>query len=199
MSYLVATFENYHNGERSLICKASGDKMIVFAIDPGNTESAYCVMNDQFKLMEFAKLPNDEVMSCMKRWQNKEIQDRPGIIVIERVASYGMAVGREVFETCEWIGRYTQAALENAPVEYIYRKDEKVYLCGDMRAKDSNIRQALIDRFAKFDYKNGRGTKNKPDYFYGVSKDVWAAIAIAVTYYDMQLNKMLRENKHEEN
>ena len=53
-----------------------------------------------------------------------------------------------------------------------------------MKAKDSNIRQALIDRFANFDFKNGKGTAKNKDVFYGVTKDVWSAIAIGVTYYE---------------
>ena len=154
--------------------------MILFAIDPGNIYSAYCMMDDEYNLLEFAKLINKEVMQIML-----ENLERINVVVIERIASYGLAVGREVFETCEWIGRFAQEAEKKTKTEYIYRKDEKIYICGNMKAKDSNIRQALIDRFAKFDLKNGKGTKKNPDVFYGVSKDVWAAIAIGVTKIDM--------------
>lgn len=154
--------------------------MMIFAIDPGNIQSAYCIMNDQYELLEFAKLNNKDVTAVLTQKLNTM-----DIVSIERVASYGMPVGREVFETCEWIGRFAQEAEKLLPVSYIYRKDEKMYICGDMRAKDSNIRQALIDRFAKFDLKNGKGTKKNPDFFYGVSKDCWAAIAIAVTQLDI--------------
>jgi len=73
------------------------------------------------------------------------------------IASYGMAVGKEVFETCVWIGRFIEIArLRNIEVEYIYRKEEKMNLCNSMKAKDSNIRQALIDRFGEV------GTKKNP-------------------------------------
>lgn len=154
--------------------------MVLFAIDPGNQYSAYCIMNDQYDLLEFAKLTNKEIMDILL-----QKLDSVDMVVIERVASYGLAVGREVFETCEWIGRFSQEAEKKVKTEYIYRKDEKMCLCGSMKAKDANIRQALIDRFAKFDLKNGKGTKKNPDFFYGVSKDVWAAISVCVTKLDM--------------
>lgn len=78
-------------------------------------------------------------------------------LVIEMIASYGMPVGKEVFDTCVWIGRFKQIAImRNIKVEYIYRKDEKMNICHSMKAKDSNIRQALIDRFGEV------GTKKNP-------------------------------------
>ena len=104
------------------------------------------------------------------------------IAVIEMVASYGMAVGATVFETCVAIGQFKEIAEnQDIPVEFIYRKDEKMNLCQSMRAKDSNIRQALIDRFGVV------GTKKNPGWFYGFKKDIWSAYAVGVTYCDMYL------------
>jgi hypothetical protein len=105
--------------------------------------------------------------------------------VIEMVASYGMAVGKSVFETCVMIGRLTEAAKTiGVPVDYIYRMEEKVTICHDSKAKDSNIRQALIDRFAQHDLKNGKGTKKDPDWFYGFAADTWSAYAVGTVWFD---------------
>ena len=154
--------------------------MLLFAIDPGNEYSAYCIMDDEYKLYEFAKLPNKELMNILV-----SKLDEISLVVIERMMNYSNNVGQSVFITCEWIGRFSQEAEKKVFVEYIFRKDEKMYLCQTMKANDSAVRHALIDRFARFDFVNGRGTKKNPDVFYGVSKDVWSAIAIAVTMLDM--------------
>ena len=160
--------------------------MKVFAIDPGNEYSAYCIMDDQYNLLEFKKAENHEIMSILL-----DRLDKIDEVVIERIANMGMPAGATLFETAEWIGRFSQEAEKKVPVNYIYRRDEKIYICGNPRAKDANIRAALIERFAKKDKLNGRGTKKDPDVFYGVSADVWAAISVNVTYLDMKKEKKL--------
>ena len=77
--------------------------------------------------------------------------------------------------------------------ELIYRMDEKINLCHDSRAKDSNIRQALIDRFAPNAANGGKGTKLNPSIFYGFSADQWAAMAVGVTYADLIAGKFERK------
>ena len=150
--------------------------MKVLAIDPGNRQSAWCMIDGEtLKPLSFGKEENQVVLTAVQHLSYDSI-------VIERVASYGMAVGRDVFETCEWVGRFTQAA--SVPPDYVYRQEEKLHICGDSRAKDTNIRRALIDRFSQHDLKNGKGTKKNPDWFYGFSADVWQAYAVAVTYVE---------------
>lgn len=154
--------------------------MRILAIDPGNMDTGYAILQlPEFQLLEFGKTENNALLGRFKAPLNVDA------IAIEMVASYGMAVGREVFETCVWIGRFTQA-LQGENIHYIYRREEKLALCHDSKAKDSNIRQALIDRYAKHDFKNGKGVKANPDVFYGVSKDVWQAIAVGVTHFEKQ-------------
>src|SRR5699024_9190952 len=109
-------------------------------------------------------------------------------LAIEAVASYGMPVGSEIFETCYFIGMAMEAASQtNKKVYKIYRKDEKMNLCGSLKANDATIRQALIDRFG------GKGTKKQTGYFYGVKGDIWQAIAVGVTFYDMKKRGELNE------
>ncbi len=156
---------------------------MILAIDPGNTESAYVVLDIDLKPLEFGKISNDILKNKMDDLINKHKIRR---VAIEMVASYGMAVGKEVFETVFWIGRFFETALRHMDIDEImkiYRKDEKMNLCHSMKAKDSNIRQALIDRFGEV------GTKKNPGWFYGFKSDIWQAYAVGVTYYDMYLKE----------
>ena len=155
---------------------------MLLAIDPGPEESAFAVLDTSLKPVNFGRLPNYIALEEINSWIIKDMPDVKHF-AIEMVASYGMAVGKEVFETVFWIGRFWERA-DFPNKKLIYRKEEKMNLCGNMRAKDSNIRQALIDRFGPV------GTKKKPGWFYGVSKDVWAAVACGVTYYDLYLQGM---------
>lgn len=148
---------------------------MLLAVDPGTKQSGYCIY-DGARVIESGVLPNDDMLVRVQQWPAMRL-------AIEMIASYGMAVGREVFETCVWIGRFQQAWRSPEDVELVYRKDVKLHLCGSPRAKDPNIRQALLDMFPATG--GGKipqiGTKAKPGPLYGVSSHVWAALGVAVT------------------
>ena len=156
---------------------------MVLAIDPGNIDSAYVLVSNTNDIIRFGKIKNDELNKLIEQMHEVHKFDE---VVIERVASYGMAVGATVFETCEWVGRYTESAsrLQGVKVSLMYRKDVKMNLCGTTKAKDSNITQALKDRFGVV------GTKSNKGWFYGFAADVWQSYALAVTYNDKRVDKV---------
>ena len=148
----------------------------LLAIDPGNEFTAWCLLDAQGMPTAWAKEANATVLNS--DW-GKEVP-----IYIEMIACYGMAVGKEVFDTCRFIGRLEQAAAERGAVTtLIYRADVKMHLCHSMRADDSTIRAALIDRFGPGKDK-AIGRKATPGPLYGMAGDEWAALAVAVTAFD---------------
>lgn len=153
--------------------------MTVLAIDPGTTESAFIVWDGE-RVGEMGIVPNEELRDMLV------CAAGIGNCAIEMVEHYGtgMPAGREVFETCVWIGRFWEAfAGVNNVVTLLPRRKVKMHLCGSMRAKDANVRQALIDRFGP------PGTKKKPGRLYGVKSHLWAALAVAVTWMDERNGK----------
>lgn len=151
----------------------------ILAIDPGTEKSGWCVF-DLGAVIRSGVAPNPELLTYLQRGHFRINGYR---LAIEMVASYGMPVGREVFETVRWIGRFQQAWHSPEAVELVYRRDVKLYLCGSPRAKDANIRQALLDMFPRTG--GGKtpqiGTKAQPGPLYGVSSHAWSALAVALT------------------
>lgn len=163
---------------------------LIIAIDPGNTLSGYVVVKHDgqeiTEVVEKGKVENGRIFRVIIKYSGYDL-------AIEMVASYGMPVGAEVFDTCVWIGRFWEAAQELSESKHmalIYRKEEKLYLCGKLSAKDSNITQALVDRFAPGQPNRGKGTLKNPGFFYGFSKDMWQAMAVATTYFDKYIRKI---------
>lgn len=153
--------------------------MIIFSIDPGNKESAYLIFDSETETFYDKGIVNNEKLVLILR----NVLEFTNITVIEGISCYGMAVGRSVFDTAIWIGRFIQVvANKEFDSKIVYRKDIKLHLCNSSRAKDSNIRQSLINRFGDC------GTKKNPGKLYGVKKDIWSALAIAVFYADTYKN-----------
>lgn len=130
----------------------------ILAIDPGNTESGWVIIDtDSRAPLHFGKDPNADVLDLAGSSHTPNFDHA----VIEMVASYGMAVGADVFETCVWIGRFAQALDFHQAIEaeLVKRQPVKLHHCHSSKAKDSNIRQALVDRFAHGQPNHGKGTK----------------------------------------
>ena len=140
--------------------------MKILAIDPGTTESGWCLF-EEGKVLDSGVNVNEVMLEQIKSSLNYDL------LAIEMIASYGMPVGKEVFETCLWIGRYIERS--RTKHKLIYRLDIKLNLCGTSKAKDPNIRQAIIDKLGPV------GTVKNKGPLYGVKSHAWAAIGVALT------------------
>jgi len=149
----------------------------LFAIDPGYEQSAVVALTcDTQRVLGAVILPNPNVVS----WIVAEMF-AGDLVAIEMVASYGMPVGREVFDTCVWIGRFFEGLSTRAEVRLITRAEVKLHLCCQTRGvNDAVLRQRLIDRYGP-----GKaaaiGTKKHPGPLYGIKADLWQALALGVT------------------
>ena len=166
--------------------------MNVLAIDPGSEKSAWLVYNATRHVVVLDRMgivPNEDLRA---RLREERVQSAD-YLAIEMVASYGMAVGVTTFETCVWIGRFVEAW--GGAFALLYRRRTNppfpticMHLCKNHRAKETNIRQALLDRFpATGGGKTPQiGTKKQPGPLYGVTSHLWSALAVAVTWADTQ-------------
>lgn len=155
---------------------------MILAIDPGPEQSAYVLYdNDTRTPVEHGKIDNFTLLRKLGSWHAFETH-HVHELAIEMIASYGMPVGREVFETCVVIGRILHAWEDDDCATRVYRSEVKTHLCGSVRAKDANVRQALLDAFGGKE--KAVGSKKQPGPLYGVKADVWSALAVAITLAD---------------
>lgn len=147
--------------------------MLLMAIDPGTTHSAFVLLETE---------TNDIIDAGLM--ENGAIADMIDIGMYEHMAiegfqSFGMPVGKEVFETAYFIGRLTEKALiHGIHTDMVFRSQVKLHHCNSARAKDPNVRQVMLDRFGK------PGTKKNQGKTYGFKKDMWSALAIASYWSD---------------
>ena len=151
---------------------------LVFGIDPGPTRSAWFILDIEGAPLHWALEPNDAVRDRCRLIADDTLSWR---VVIERIESFGMTVGAETFDTAVWVGRFMECVGPER-VTLRSRRAVKLDLCGHVRAKDPDVRQALIDRFGGKDIAIGR--KANPGPLYGVHADCWSALALALTYRD---------------
>lgn len=154
---------------------------MIIAVDPGTETSGFVIYDEVNKIvgMAVAEMPNAEVLANLYQ-TTKVSEDAAPIVVCEWIESFGLAVGKEVFQTVRWIGRFEEAMLSKGrPFYTVTRKQVKINLCHSMLAKDKNIRRVLLDMFGG---DKAVGTKKAPGPLYSVSSHSWSALAVAMTW-----------------
>lgn len=157
--------------------------MKILAIDPGTTQSGWVLYDPEAHAVKRKGVDqNADLLAKIEDW----VQDgATWTLAIEMIASQGMAVGAEVFETVVWIGMFMHAwGYEH--VLRVTRNQVKVHVCGSAKAKDANVRQALIDLFpATGGGKTPQvGSTKQPGPLFGMNSHMWPALGVALTAHE---------------
>lgn len=202
---------------------------MLLAIDPGNEESAFVILTDDGDPLSYGKVNNEELIEALDGGdvlfdtRGREGWQAFDCVAIEFPQPRGQLSSRQLFDTIFWIGRFF-ATLNKRPLEvyFVDRKDVKMTLCENPRAKDANIRQALIDRYGGHDVAiggkkcdrckgkgwsgreraacarcDGSGWEKPPGPLKSMASDMWQALGVGVTHQEMR-SIQLRKGKNRE-
>lgn len=156
--------------------------MKIIGIDPGPLTSGYVVWSPLLcRVLEAgtdvdnARLRREILPGFGLRFGDTSMQ-----LAVERVACHGRPVGEPVLETvflsgrlCEWWELTTGQRAIRVPFSDIAH-----HFCHSRHAKESHVRQVLMDRFG------GKGTAKAPGVFYKVAGHAWSAAALSVYVMD---------------
>lgn len=117
--------------------------MTIIGLDPGNAQSAIVVYEpgSPGRVVEFF----DELNQMVPEYLARQYLKGAAVLVAEYMRPRGMPTSAEEMDTMFELGRMRQCW--SGEFVKFDRKDVKLLLCGSVRATDSTIRQALLDRW----------------------------------------------------
>jgi hypothetical protein len=145
---------------------------VILGVDPGTTQSGWCLLKDGMPI-ESGVADNHQLICGLPTMS-------ADVMAIEVFEARGMPIGMDSIETILFTGRLMQAWPHE--VKRVKRSEVKRHLCGSLKAKDSNIRQVLIDRFGGKDAAIGK--KATPGPLYSVKSHAWAALGVGITAHE---------------
>lgn len=157
--------------------------MRILGLDTGTEKTGWVIYDtNKHIVVDKGIYENNEVLTNVLQsfsWLYDEV-------AIEMVASYGMPVGKETFETVYWIGRFAERAnsLEKKVERYYKKTDINPAICFNSKANDSTIRRALLDMFPRTGggSEPSIGTKKQQGALYGFNSHMYPALAVALTH-----------------
>jgi hypothetical protein len=157
--------------------------MILLAIDPGNIVSGWVLYDTETHgILDHGTQDNEALRNTLRLCRGgMALFPKPDALAFEHFRARGMPTANEELDTVFETGRLVEAwGGQTIPVP---RSAVKMHLCGSARAKDGNIRAAVIDRLGK------PGTKKAPGRTYGIVGHEWQALGLAIVAAETMTEK----------
>lgn len=141
----------------------------VVGIDPGTYESAAVKIRFNNLSCEISDLIYADNTAVLEKL--KDMTHDCDLVTIEMISSRGAPVGKSVFLTCLWIGRFMEHVANLQSIHFLSRPEVNYLMCGRRTVSDSIIRNKLINTYAeKF---------NDTQRLRDIKYDLWLALAAA--------------------
>jgi hypothetical protein len=140
--------------------------------------SAYVLWDTDKQTGEPGHIENEKMCEFLSLPSFREgVIAKVGLVVIERIRSYGQQVGNDTLETCEWVGRFEQAAKGvTLPVWKIPRSDVLKAFSIEKKGADRWLKECMVERFGMAHKRSKSGSLTVP----GWSDHNFAALGVAV-------------------
>lgn len=157
--------------------------MLILAIDPGPEKSSWVLWGTE---SEAVAVGADQVENqALRAMLGGNIHENASQLVIERPVIMGQNATAALLETSRWAGVF-EGSWPGIVDRLTYHR-VRCQLANSGNAKESEVKQALISRFAPSGFgAQGKGTKANPGPFYGVTGHMWSAVAVAVAWWDQR-------------
>ena len=138
--------------------------MKILAVDPYPERSAWVIYNCiEERLISYGMERNGTILFTIRDLDRQVGNLVIGMTSVDRMPAY------DVCWAYIWAGRFIEAF--TGPYTLLYYEEIELNLCGG--SKGCDVKQALLKRL------------NGLDTAHSVDKDIWFALAIAVTYGDL--------------
>lgn len=146
--------------------------MIVAFIDPGPTQSGFCVVEGkEISVLQAGVVENYALLTILA-------VEKYDVLGIEMPVCYGGMGGGDIYHTCRWVGRFEQCS--SAHVSLVSRPDVLGHVAGKRNAKKGMAWECMKERFGE------PGTKSAPGKLYGIKDHARDAFEGAVYIMDTQ-------------
>lgn len=171
--------------------------MKYLGIDPSSIDhNGVVVWDDDTETIVYKNWCDGETVVQIMRYSLSPFTEAPfDQVWCETMQHMGMEVGADVFNTCFWIGEYRRVAKDlGLTFNMVTRTSIKIHHCRTNKAKDPNVRRAIIERYGYWEHgKTGLGLKKHPGKLFGVKEDMWSGLAIALYAADQEKERRLNQ------
>lgn len=161
----------------------------VIAIDPGSERSALVTLEPpNLAPRDRLLVPNARVreyLASAPTFRTRLVIEYTPPYTLQATSNGRVYFPRQLLDTALETGRMIEC-WGSDDYDLLSRLEVKQHLLGRSTGTDADVSAALLDVYGFRSAREAKGTVKEPGPLFGIANDLWAALAVAVTYVQTQ-------------